>query len=367
MTSKTTRPRISTILSLSVVAMLTTGGILYAGPLDPPAGPIVSTGKTLTEVEPRIAINQINTPGGSDSMFTISQPGSYYLTGTLQGVPGKNGILISTAGTVTIDLNGFQIVGPNGPGNLKGIYTQIVTSPSVTIRNGTILLWSGNGIDLTAPAGIPSSTLIDLRVRNNGANGISCGPGTTLMNCIADDNGAVGIATGAGCVLESCIALSNNADGFFLGNGSNISDCVAYLNSDDGIVVGVGCTVTACTIYANTGDGIEVGNECLIAGNTCSRNGFQTGNGAGIRMVGSDNRIEDNNCSGADRGIEAAASRNIIIRNTCTGNGTNWVFVAGNSFGSIIVSSSALAPAINTNGGAAGTLTTTDPNANFSY
>ncbi|HRJ49802.1 MAG TPA: hypothetical protein PKU91_04680, partial [Phycisphaerales bacterium] len=81
-----------------------------AGPLDPPAGPVAGTYKTLTEVEPRIAINAVNTPGGANSLFRITQPGSYYLTGNITGVIGKHGIEIAASG-VTIDLMGFDLQG----------------------------------------------------------------------------------------------------------------------------------------------------------------------------------------------------------------------------------------------------------------
>jgi len=71
----------------------------WAGPLDPPAGPVTSTYKTLTEVEPRTAINTTNTPGDADSLFKITQPGSYYLTGNITGVAAKHGIEIAVAAT----------------------------------------------------------------------------------------------------------------------------------------------------------------------------------------------------------------------------------------------------------------------------
>src|SRR5437868_7397499 len=83
-------------------------GTALAGPLNPPAGPVTSSYKTLTEVEPRTAINAANTPGDSFSVFKITQPGSYYLTSGFAGVTGKTGILIASGG-VTLDLNGFTI------------------------------------------------------------------------------------------------------------------------------------------------------------------------------------------------------------------------------------------------------------------
>ncbi len=74
--------------------------------------------KSLTEVEPRIAINAANTPGDAGNLFIISQPGSYYLTGNINGVAGMHGIAISASG-VTLDLSGFELRG--SPGTLTGV------------------------------------------------------------------------------------------------------------------------------------------------------------------------------------------------------------------------------------------------------
>src|SRR6185436_9128761 len=87
---------------LAVVAAL-------AGPLDPPPGPIAPTYKTLTEVEPRVALSAANTPGDANSIYRITRTGSYYLADHLFGQPGKHGIEIDANG-VTIDLNGFDVV-----------------------------------------------------------------------------------------------------------------------------------------------------------------------------------------------------------------------------------------------------------------
>src|SRR5215470_13825947 len=71
------------------------------GPLNPPAGPVASTYKTLSEVEPRVAINAANTPGDANSTYRIAQAGSYYLTGNLSGEAGKSCIEID-ASNVTL-------------------------------------------------------------------------------------------------------------------------------------------------------------------------------------------------------------------------------------------------------------------------
>ncbi|HVZ93498.1 MAG TPA: hypothetical protein VG797_03210 [Phycisphaerales bacterium] len=82
------------IAALSVVLACT--GPLFAGPLTPPAGPVAPT----TGPEPRVAINAANTPGDADatpSMFKITQPGSYYLTGNITGTSGKAGIEVASS------------------------------------------------------------------------------------------------------------------------------------------------------------------------------------------------------------------------------------------------------------------------------
>jgi len=100
-------------------------------------------------------------------------------------------------------------------------------------------------------------------------------------------------------------------------------------------------------------------------GNTSTSNGVG-GDGAGIRATGADNRIEDNNCTGADRGIDVDAAGNVIIRNTCSGNTTDWVVVANNVVGPILDRRAPASAAIN--GFAAPDSTgSTHPNANFSY
>src|SRR5262245_32112399 len=96
--------------TLLAAVMSATICIAKAGDLNPPLGPVAPTLKTLTDVEPRIAISAANTPGDADSVFRITQPGSYYLTGNVTGVAGRHGVEIA-ANSVTLDLNGFDLAG----------------------------------------------------------------------------------------------------------------------------------------------------------------------------------------------------------------------------------------------------------------
>ena len=92
------------LLALVLLALLALIGMVAAdvrgGPLDP-SNPPGSTQKPLSEVEPRVAVN--NLPGDATAVHIISQPGSYYLIDDVLGVTGKNGIVI-TSRNVTLDL-----------------------------------------------------------------------------------------------------------------------------------------------------------------------------------------------------------------------------------------------------------------------
>jgi hypothetical protein len=76
---------------------------LAQGPLTPPPGAPAPTMKTLEQIEPRTPISALP--------FTISSPGSYYVSGDLVVVANQHGISID-ASNVTLDLGGFELVSP---------------------------------------------------------------------------------------------------------------------------------------------------------------------------------------------------------------------------------------------------------------
>lgn len=139
------RSLLAGIGGLAAGVLLAGARTAQAGPLNPPGGPVTSTGKTLTEVEPRVAINATNTPGDAEYSFKITQPGSYYLTGDIIGVAGKNGINIA-ASHVTLDLNGFSVRG-NGPFQ-DGIAAVAGGLRNIQIYNGSAVGWGRYGVDV---------------------------------------------------------------------------------------------------------------------------------------------------------------------------------------------------------------------------
>ncbi len=393
------------VLSLSALALLVTAAALDAGPLTPPTGPVAPTLKTLAEVEPRIAIDATNTPGDADSLFKITQPGSYYLTGNVAGEAGKHGIEI-VASNVTIDLNGFALVGV--PGTLDGVGATVIDLTNIEVRNGSLQSWGSDGVDLSSLVVI-SGVVRDVRSSANGARGISVGNGSAIIRSVAYDNGTFGISasqgstvtectafrnTGTGinastgCTITACSAYDNGADGIATAAGNTITECSANFNTGDGISAGFGSTINACTAYSNAGNGItansgstisgctarvntlngiRVTNSCTVLLNTCTSNGNGGGDGAGILAVGIDNRIEGNTCTTNDRGIDVDGSGNIIIKNVCAGNTTNWSIAAGNHYGPIIDRTAVAAPPAVSGNSATEALGSTHPNANFTY
>jgi hypothetical protein len=234
--------RISLLL---VVAAIGTVIWVNAGSLTPPAGPVAPTMKTLVEVEPRIIVNGL--PGGGTYKHGITQSGSYYLTEDIVSTAaGETGILIS-ADNVTLDLNGFTLIGADGGGG-AGIAVN-GTHINLAIRNGTIRDWGGDGIDLDKSANVQ---IEGLRISNN--------------------NGA-GLRGGSAARVTGCNAYANAGDGFVVGNESSVIGNLSQFNARSGIHVAGRNNYIDGNHCGNNNIGIEVvGNANLIVRNVVRPN-----------------------------------------------------------------------------------------------
>lgn len=397
------------VLTATAALVLTaSAGLLVAGPLNPPAGPVGSTHKTLSEVEPRIAINAANTPGDEDSLYKITQPGSYYLTADLVGTAGKHGIQV-VADDVTIDLNGFTLRGVQGV--LSGItdrHDEMQPSlKNLTIRNGTIAGFSGG---ISAPY-TASGRIQNLTVASNGSNGVSwtgslmadgcrfqghTGRGlevdgtATITACHAMANG-IGFAVNGG-TLENCTAADNTLRGFDV-TGATMRGCTARSNPK-GIALNGRSTAVECTV-AGASTGIELtglyntvrncsisavsscGIEALLGDANILNNtivGSTTTNAPAIRIGVGANRchIEGNVGTNNGFGVVVNGTDCTIIRNAfgrSPGAQTTYQIAAGNRFGTIVhMGTKATATNLSgTTGTVQGTFSTTDPFANLNF
>jgi len=232
---------------------------------------------------------------------TISQPGSYLLTSNLTVTSENTTAIAVEASDVTIDLNGFAILGATtcsvlggctGAGTGNGVSSLEGSPPypsTVTVRNGTIRGMGDRGIELW-----DNSRIEGVSVSNNGDDGINVGPNSVVSDNTSSVNGGTGIFTSNGSVVTHNTTVSNTEDGIFAAQGSTVSFNTARANIQDGIDVNNGSLVTGNGAWQNVGDGIEAG-----PGSTVTNNAAHDNNGYGLNLSAgagySDNVLTDNN------------------------------------------------------------------------
>jgi len=290
----------------------------FSGDLTPPAGPIAPTHKTLTEVEPRFAVNSL--PGNATATHIISQPGSYMLTKDVIGEAGKDGIKVTaTSGPVAIDLNGFSLRGVTGSGN--GLKIMPILHP-VELSEGTITGWGGHGVDAT---GIDGIKLHDLAVLSCAARGLRVGGNATIADCRIGASGLDGVLAGAGSRVDGCSIVGSGQDGLSLGGASClVRNCVIEGNLAAGLVG----PATAAHLVGNTVCGNAIGihgqpgasnwtiRDTLVSGNT----------GAGVQLDDGGAVLSGCHVMGnGGAGITAGGSRTRIGGTKVSANGAEGI------------------------------------------
>lgn len=309
-----------------VLSLLLPATPAFAGPLDPPVGPVGSTYKTLTEVEPRIAVNSVNTPGDAQHAFIIAAPGSYMLTSDLIAPVGKAGIGIAADG-VTLDLNGFSIIGTGDFPTAVGIAQMQGANRNFVIRNGTVRNF-GYGM----LGGITDSLIENLAVLDNAAGGLNLGSATnsTIRNCRVTVSGEAGILAGPNALIEHCV-VQGGAVGISLvlsgvvaectvtgaGTGiemfgpgvvrsSSVRDCVT------GIRAAHGALVEGCSVAFASQHGVEVRFGSTLRG--CSVTSSPIGVRDGDFTFGR-STIDSNTIAECPIGVKLVQQGTTVVRN----------------------------------------------------
>jgi hypothetical protein len=191
-----------------------------------------------------VLINQSTVMAQGGFPYTISVSGSYKLSGNLDvrntQDPANTTAIWVTADNVTIDLNGFSIIGPtvcvgspvtscsptSSPGKFGGYGVYGGNNSNITVFNGTVRGMGTVGISLafgayvekvhvesnafTGIQFVASATAIGNRVIGNGVNGINAVGGSLLSGNRSVENGGVGISVECPSVVVGNIAFHNN-------------------------------------------------------------------------------------------------------------------------------------------------------------
>jgi hypothetical protein len=151
-----------------------------------------------------VLINQSTVTSAGGFPYTISQPGSYKLSGNLSVPANIDGILI-TASNVTLDLNGFSIVCAQ---------TTVIEAPptvitigavtGVTIRNGTISSGGGFPLNTLSAAGVVAEDLTIIGPPGGGGD-VALGP-SAVVRRVLFPTGTIGLSCQT-LVVDSVAAI----------------------------------------------------------------------------------------------------------------------------------------------------------------
>jgi parallel beta-helix repeat protein len=300
----------------------------HVGAVDTHVGQVNTAVAALaTKAEKRIAISNVT---------IINAPGSYYLASDVTAPDGVFGIQVQ-ASDVTIDLNGFSIIGQGSAASAGGIMVHDAQQ-NICIKNGTITGFHAAGIT----GDISSSRFEKLIVSKNTGIGISISNDSEVRDCVITQNTGGGVLVGYGCRIVQSIVTSNGGRGIEGVDHNTVESCTIVGNNVQGVILHFGSVVRNCTLRANKDDAIFFAGGSQIIGNTCDANGND-----GIYTSDNASRIEGNTCTyNASLGISVAGSVNVIVRNTCRGNGNGTltdnyhIFDLPNVYGQIVDMSS---------------------------
>lgn len=187
-------------------------------------------------VDGAIEINQaratIGGVSGGDSPgfpVSITESGKYRLTGNLTVNEATTAIVVN-ADNVTLDLNGFSIIGPVNcsfastsctPAGVAGTYGIHATAgDNLVIKNGSV---TGTGGAAVYCGNTDSCVVEHLNITDNYSIGIVLGQRGRVSNCNISSNKGSGISSGQSAIIENNIIQGNGSRGLLVRLGGVIA------------------------------------------------------------------------------------------------------------------------------------------------
>ncbi len=200
---------------------------------------------------------------------TLANSGSYRLTSNVDvssySTPENQTAIEISGNSVSLDLNGFAVIGPSVCSGF----------PSTTACTPT---GSGVGINSVGPGG-NGVAISNGHIRGMGANGLFCSSDCRVSRVIATGNGFSGIvAINRSIVTES----TANRNRFYGIEASGlVADSVADGNGTTGVVCS-GCSVRDSAFSFNGFDGISFSASSTFGGNKMLSNGTSSITGTAL-------------------------------------------------------------------------------------
>jgi parallel beta-helix repeat protein len=370
-----------------LLAFLVLATLLSAGPLDPPTGPVTSTGPNM--------IFSLDPP------VVITQSGTYRVVKDIQVTTSTAvGITINADGVI-LDLEGHELryTAPGGGTCIS------ISGRSVTVRNGTITGWR-DGLQGDSEVTIDHVNFFTNGTGTGAGSSVTLGNNSRLLNCVFKSNEG-GPALGDRAIVTECVLHAAAGRGLVVGNHSVVDRCSTALNQFAEIKTGEWAVVTGCTVQVNalksageigidaakgsliegclvelgaaaaSGTGIRLGDNCTARRCRVGTSGTFAGPGGisvsskctveqceitstnfnfqSLLVQGTGNVIAGNTLVGATVGISVQGPGNLLTGNRVSGATTPFQIAAGNAYGAIL----------NVAGG--GAITGADPTANLVY
>lgn len=201
---------------------------------------ICSTMVSRTQAAGLIPLVKVAKKNSPNVAFVIKRHGSYVLTHNIRIKHANEDVLDITAPNVTLNMQGFSIIGTGTTGTGVGI--RVVGDVSnVTITNGTVTQMSGGGIVLGA-----NSVISSVKAMQNLGVGIQAGPSSELTNNVSVGNADDGLMCANDCLVTGNVS-TGNAMGLSLGPGSGYGNNVLDDNTTTNVSGGVSLGHNVCS------------------------------------------------------------------------------------------------------------------------